>query len=83
MRKTKEWQSVNQERYYPIGSCVVNFGRLPIRIMVPPGTLNEQRKVLRERIKAHANSLYESKIWEEPIREDELNEVMSEAKIKH
>ena len=83
MKKAKEWQFVNQKRHYPIGSCVVNFGRLPITIMLPPGTLNEQKEILRARIKAHANSLYESKIWEEPITEAELDEVMNEASIKH
>lgn len=71
------------KKVFPTGSCVVTFGSLPITIMLPPGTLQEQKEKLRERIKAHADSLYETKVWDSPITEDELNECLSEAVIKH
>lgn len=64
------------------GKVVVLFGTCPCTIRLPAAPRHEQLRFLRERIIFLANRLVEDGLWEEPLSEAELDEVMSDVEIE-
>jgi electron transfer flavoprotein alpha/beta subunit len=65
-------------KVYMQNSVWVCFGQLPIVITLPTGTKEARTAFLRQRIKAHANSLVKNGFWDKPITQSEVDEVISE-----
>lgn len=84
-KKARKQTESTEEKIYPNGSCVILFGQLPLTIMLPPGTLKEQKQILKERIKANSDAIQEQGLWQNdpPISDEELNQLVKKAKIKH
>ncbi|MBH8551432.1 hypothetical protein I8751_03355 [Nostocaceae cyanobacterium CENA357] len=67
---------------YKPGKVVVLFGNFPLSIRVPAVPRDEQLIFLRDRIIFHANSLFEHGLWDEPLTDIELEQIMSDVEIE-
>jgi hypothetical protein len=67
---------------YKPGKVVVLFGNFPLSIRVPAASRDEQLNFLRDRIIFHANNLFEHGLWDEPLTDVELDEIMSDVEIE-
>ncbi len=67
---------------YKPGKVVVLFGNFPLSIRVPAAPRDEQLIFLRDRIIYHANSLLEHGLWDEPLTDVELEQIMSDVEIE-
>lgn len=72
-----------EEKINPVGSSRISFGCFPITIIIYPNTLEKQKQQLRERIKAHADSLYTAGHWKKPVSKEEIDQVMETAVINY
>ncbi|RCJ31633.1 hypothetical protein A6770_19865 [Nostoc minutum NIES-26] len=64
------------------GKVVVLFGNFPLTIRLPAAPKDEQLSFLRDRIIFHTDNLVEHGLWDEPISDTELNEIMSNVEIE-
>ncbi|MBH8574174.1 hypothetical protein I8752_14340 [Nostocaceae cyanobacterium CENA369] len=64
------------------GKVVVLFGNFPLTIRLPAAPKDEQLDFLRDRIIFHTNNLVEYGLWDEPISDTELEEIMSDVEIE-
>jgi hypothetical protein len=67
---------------YKPGKVVVLFGNFPLTIRLPAASRDEQLSFLRSRIIFHANNLVEYGLWDEPLSNTELEEIMSDVEIE-
>lgn len=68
--------------HYQSGKVVVLFGNFPLTIRLPAAPKDEQLDFLRDRIIFHTNNLVEHGLWDEPISDTELDEIMSDVEIE-
>lgn len=67
---------------YKPGKVVVLFGNFPLTIRLSAAPKDEQLNFLRDRIIFHANNLVEHGLWDEPLSDTELDQIMSNVEIE-